>query len=148
MECIILVGLQASGKSTFYLNYFYKTHMRINLDMLKKRKREDIFLQACVDGSQRVVIDNTNPTVEERQRYIELFKKYHFKIIGYYFEADLESCLERNICREGKEKIPERGIRSTLSKMVLPSYTEGFDELYTVHTKKNTIKIDRIDNEV
>ena len=39
-ECIIFVGIQGSGKSTFYKENFFKTHVRINLDMLKSRNRE------------------------------------------------------------------------------------------------------------
>ena len=148
MECIIFTGLQASGKSTFYLEKFYKTHIRINLDMLKKRHREDIFLQACIEGKQRVVIDNTNPTTEERQKYIALFKKHHFRIIGYYFKSDLEECLERNSQRKGKENIPERGVRSTYHKMTKPSYVEGFDELYEITIGKKEVLITEINNEV
>ncbi|MFK5976608.1 MAG: hypothetical protein QM493_08880 [Sulfurovum sp.] len=42
---VIFIGLQASGKSTFFLENFYKTHIRINFDMLKTRHRENIFLK-------------------------------------------------------------------------------------------------------
>ena len=35
MEAVLFVGLQASGKSTFYRERFFRTHVRINLDMLK-----------------------------------------------------------------------------------------------------------------
>ena len=144
MECIIFTGLQASGKSTFYLENFYKTHIRINLDMLKKRPREKIFLQACVDGQQRVVIDNTNPTVEDRARYIELFKKHHFQIVGYVFESDLEVCLERNSKREGKENIPERGVTSTFYKLKKPEYSEGYDKLYEVKIRDNKTVVSEV----
>ena len=39
MEIIILMGIQASGKSTFYRQKFADSHIRINLDMLKTRHR-------------------------------------------------------------------------------------------------------------
>jgi predicted kinase len=35
MEAIILIGIQASGKSTFFQQQFFATHVRINLDSLK-----------------------------------------------------------------------------------------------------------------
>ena len=60
MEAVILIGIQATGKSTFYKEYFYDTHVRINLDMLKTRRREDILLQACIQAKQSFVVDNTN----------------------------------------------------------------------------------------
>jgi predicted kinase len=40
MEAVIFVGIQASGKSTFYCQRFFATHMRISLDMLRTRRRE------------------------------------------------------------------------------------------------------------
>ena len=46
MQLIIFIGIQASGKSTFYQQYFYHTHLRINLDMLKTRHREKLIFEA------------------------------------------------------------------------------------------------------
>ena len=66
MNGIIFMGLQASGKSSFYLQNFYKTHIRLNLDMLKTRHREDILFEACLVAKQPLVIDNTNPTIDDR----------------------------------------------------------------------------------
>lgn len=40
MEAVILCGIQASGKSAFYSERFFHTHVRINLDMLRTRRRE------------------------------------------------------------------------------------------------------------
>jgi predicted kinase len=70
MQAIIFIGIQGAGKSTFYREYFLDTHIRINLDMLKTRHREKLIFQACLDAKQRFVIDNTNPTVEDRKKYI------------------------------------------------------------------------------
>ncbi|MEQ8541828.1 MAG: hypothetical protein RIB93_30755 [Coleofasciculus sp. D1-CHI-01] len=66
MEAVILIGIQASGKSSFCRDRFYNTHIRINLDMLKTRHREAILVQACLDAQQRFVVDNTNPTRADR----------------------------------------------------------------------------------
>ncbi|MDJ0635658.1 MAG: AAA family ATPase [Xenococcaceae cyanobacterium MO_188.B29] len=92
MEAIIFVGLQASGKSSFYREKFIDTHIRINLDMLKTRHREKILFNACLEAKQPFVIDNTNPTIADRSRYIEPAKAKGFKIIGYYFQPNLEEC--------------------------------------------------------
>ncbi len=111
---------------------FYKTHLRLNMDMLKTRHREMIIFNACLEAKQPVVIDNTNPTRAVRAKYIEAFKRYNFEITGYYFSSSIEDCLDRNSSREGKEKIPDIGIKSTYSKLEIPGYTEGFDKLYYV----------------
>ena len=82
MEGIIFIGIQGSGKTTFYQRYFSKTHIRISLDMLKTRHRESILITACIEAKQPFVIDNTNPTREERVKYIEKLKKNKFKVKG------------------------------------------------------------------
>lgn len=141
MESIIFVGIQASGKSTFYKERFFTTHMRINLDMLRTRYREQIFVEASLKGKQPFVVDNTNPTVADRQKYIEAAKEHDFKVIGYYFQPDYELSLHRNERRQGKAKIPEIGIKSTLKNMQIPSYAEGFDELYMVESFHNEFEV-------
>ncbi|MFP8965221.1 AAA family ATPase [Pokkaliibacter sp. CJK22405] len=132
MKGVIFMGAQASGKSTFYLQQFYKTHIRINLDMLKTRHREALIFQACLNAKQPVVIDNTNPTREVRQKYLTGFQEHRFHVTGYFFESSLADCLRRNDQRQGKEKIPEVGVRSTYHKLEKPTLAEGFDELFSV----------------
>ncbi|MCJ8012590.1 ATP-binding protein [Paenibacillus sp. KQZ6P-2] len=144
MECVIFIGIQASGKSTFYQERFFKTHMRINLDMLKTRNREDIFIEASLRAKQPFVIDNTNSTMFDRQKYIEIAKQHKFKIIGYYFEPDYESSLERNDKRQGKERIAEVGIKSTMKKLQAPLHSEGFDELYQVRSLHEKFEVEAL----
>lgn len=134
MQAIIFIGIQGAGKSTFYREYFLDTHIRINLDMLKTRHREKLIFQACLEAKQKFVIDNTNPTIEDRKKYIIPAKEKGFHILAYYFNSSLSDCKKRNSQREGKKVIPLVGILSTYKKLVLPSYTEGFDGIYSVKT--------------
>jgi predicted kinase len=132
MEGILFVGIQASGKTSFYRRFFFKTHIRLNLDMLKTRHREKVLMQACIQAKQSFVIDNTNPTRLERKKYIDALKAAGFKVKGYYFHSRLENSLDRNVMRTGKEQIPEVGIHATCKKLQPPSFEEGFDELFCV----------------
>jgi predicted kinase len=132
MQAVIFIGVQASGKSTFYKERFFGTHIRISLDVLKTRHREQIFLDACLQSHQNFVIDNTNPTVEDRKRYIIPAKEARFDVIGYYFESKIVTSLQRNQQRQGKERIPDIGIRATHYKLQIPVMHEGFDKLYYV----------------
>ncbi|OTG63889.1 AAA family ATPase [Acinetobacter silvestris] len=137
MQLIIFTGVQASGKSTFYQHYFYHSHLRINLDMLKTRHRENIIFEAALVSKTKMVIDNTNPTKEARARYIQRAKDAGFEVISYYFTTDLNSTLIRNSQRQGKANIPEIGIRATYKKLEQPSSTEGFDEVFQVNIIDN-----------
>jgi len=132
MEALLFIGIQATGKSTFYKQNFIDTHIRINLDMLKTRHRETILVNACLEAKQSFVIDNTNPYRTDRQRYIPLAKAAGFTVIGYYFQSTLKDALIRNQQRSGKARIPEQGIRATLTKLEIPDYSEAFDQLYYV----------------
>ena len=132
MQAVIFIGVQATGKSTFFKERFADTHVRINLDMLKTRNREKLILDACLKARQSFVVDNTNPTTKDRQRYIVSAKAAHFEIIGYYFESKIAASLQRNQDRTGKQRIPAVGVRSTYFRLQIPSVAEGFDKLYYV----------------
>ncbi len=132
MEMILFIGIPGSGKSTFYRERFFDTHLRINLDMLKTRHREQVLIEACILGKQSFVVDNTNVTRAERARYISLVKPAGFEITGYYFRADLESALQRNAQRGGRAQIVHRGVVGRYRQLELPQLSEGFDRLFTV----------------
>lgn len=132
MQLILLCGVQASGKSTFYQQYFYHTHLRLNLDMLKTRHRENILFEAGLASKTKMVIDNTNPDVAARRRYTQCALDAGFEVIAYYFETDLNSALKRNRQRMGKANIPEVGVRATYKKLEIPQLAEGFSEIFQV----------------
>src|SRR3954447_18072724 len=69
MEVVILVGIQASGKSSFYREQFFATHMRISFDLLRTRHRERSLLGWCLGHQQPFVVDTTNVTAAERGLY-------------------------------------------------------------------------------
>ncbi len=133
MEAIIFVGIQGSGKSTFYQRRFFRTHIRLNLDMLKTRHRERILMGACIESKQSFVVDNTNVTRRDRRRYLDALRGTDFTVKCYYFRSRLDECLERNRMREGEENIPDAGVRGSYGRLEIPSYKEGFDALFHVH---------------
>ncbi len=132
MEAIIFCGIQASGKTTFYKENFFKTHLRISLDLLNSRNKEQIFLTTCFATQQRFVIDNTNPTQLARRTYIHQARAYKFKVIGYYFLTSVEEAIARNRKRTGKEHVPIPGIRGTNKKLEPLTFEEGFDQIFHV----------------
>ena len=132
MEAIIFVGLQAAGKSTFYKERFFNTHVRINLDMLRTRHREKVLLQACLEMKQMFVVDKTNPTVQERAKYIVAAKTAGFRIVCYYFVPDVSGSFQRNSNRSEKEGVPPVAIPGTFKRLQPPTLSEGFDALYSV----------------
>lgn len=129
---VILIGLPGSGKSTFYQKVFSRTHLRINLDMLKTRNREMKILEACLATNQSVVIDNTNVKVADRERYIQWGKDYGFRIIGYFINSSVDKCLQQNLRRPDDEQVPKVAILSKKRDLAYPRIEEGFDLLHFV----------------
>lgn len=133
MEAILFVGIQATGKSSFYLERFVHTHVRINLDMLRTRHREAILLRACLEMQQPFVVDNTNPTIVERAQYLAPAHAAGFRVVGYYFQSPVGAAIARNAARTSRVAIPPQAIARTHKKLQPPTLVEGFAELYCVH---------------
>lgn len=132
MDALIFVGVQGSGKTSFYRERFFETHVRINLDMLRTRTREKLLLAACLEGQQSFVVDNTNPLPEDRARYVLPARAAGFRVVAYYFETSLEDAVRRNHLRSGKQKVPVPAVAATLRKLQPPSIAEGFSIVHTV----------------
>ncbi|HYP50705.1 MAG TPA: AAA family ATPase [Pyrinomonadaceae bacterium] len=132
MEAVIFIGVQGAGKSTFFKQRFVDTHIRINGDMLRTKRREQILIEACLRAKQSFVVDKTNGTREQRAGYISVAKSNHFRVVGYYFRSNFAGALKRNDSREGKAKIPEKGLRHFLKRLEKPVYAEGFNRLFYV----------------
>src|SRR5215217_4216219 len=132
MHAVIFCGMQATGKSSFYRERFFRTHVRLSLDLLRTRHREGLLLQACLVARQPFVIDNTNPTRQDRARYVEPARAAGFRVTGYYFDSSVEAALRRNAARAPSERVPIAGIRGTHKRLEPPNPDEGFDELFLV----------------
>ncbi len=138
MQMVLFVGIQATGKSSFYRERFFNTHVRISLDLLKTRHREELLLKACLKGKQRFVIDKINLTRAERQRYISRAKAARFGVEGYFFDSEVADALRRNRNRVGKERIPDAGIFGARKRLEIPTRDEGFDRLFRVRLMEET----------
>jgi predicted kinase len=137
MHLILLIGIPGSGKSTFYTQYYFHTHLRVNLDMLRTRNRENRLLEFCFQTQMPFVVDNTNVLREDRKKYIEAARLHKYKISGYYFESSLEASLERNAKRLGKLQVSEKGVKAKYYQLQIPHKDEGFDELFYVRVQEN-----------
>ncbi|MBE2320272.1 ATP-binding protein [Solirubrobacter sp. CPCC 204708] len=128
MEAVILCGLQASGKTTLYRERFLETHVRISMDLLRTRAREAAFLRVCLETKMPFVVDNTNPTVAERARYVAPAREAGFTVVGYFVDVDFATARARNATRE--RVVPMAGLGDVAKRLVTPTPQEGFDALW------------------
>ena len=145
MELVVFVGLQASGKSTFFRERFAQTHQHISKDLFphnrNKNRRQEHLLHAALSAGRSVVVDNTNPTPEDRRPLVRIGQGYGAKVLGYYFDASVSECLRRNEMREGKARVPDVAIYATAKKLVAPSIEEGFDAVLRVRLNDSAFEV-------
>lgn len=135
-QAIIFMGIQASGKTTFYEQMLAdKGYTHISLDVLHTRNREDLLLAECLDNGRSFVVDNTNPEISVREKYIKKAKEYGYQVIGIFFQSKVRDCMRRN--EQRGLKVPQKAIACTSNNLQLPSLDEGFDELYFVSININ-----------
>ena len=144
MQIIMFVGIPGCGKSTFYKEQFFNSHLRISLDLLNTRNKEQRFLNLALSLQQRVVIDNTNVLREERSKYITQAKEKRYEVVAYYFDSNLSDCLERNEKRSGKDRIEKVGVIAKFKQLQPPSFDEGFDKLYFVKIQGDQFNVKSI----
>jgi len=135
MEAVLLIGAQASGKTTFYRRRFAGTHAWINRDTLGTPARERDALARVLASGQPWVLDRTNALAADRAKTIATAKERGFRVVGYFFRSELKELLARNSRRQGREKIPPAGVIATFKRLQPPTVAEGYDELYTVRVE-------------
>ncbi|HWS99718.1 MAG TPA: AAA family ATPase [Pyrinomonadaceae bacterium] len=135
MEAVLFIGIQGSGKSSFYKERFFDTHIRVNLDMLRTKNRQRVLLGACLQAGQPFVVDNTNVTAAARSQFIAPARAAGFRVVGYYFRADVKAALLRNSRRGGQARVPDAALLGTYKRLQVPRLEEGFDALYYVRVE-------------
>ena len=128
-ECIILIGLPAAGKSTYFHEKLRDTHVRINGDMLRTKHREHLLLTACLQGGISFVVDKTNVSRKDRARWVIAARDAGFTVRGVILDSDRNTCLERNRMRAGSARVPDVAVRDFSARYERPSLDEGFDSL-------------------
>jgi predicted kinase len=130
MQAVVFSGIPASGKTSFYREHFFNTHVRISLDLLKTRPRENILLHACLAAKQPFVVDNTNLTAAHRAHYAKIAHAAGFKAILYFFDIDAKTAMARNDAR--RPKVPPVAIYAGRKKLQPPTVDEPFEEIHIV----------------
>ncbi len=135
-DLVIFVGLQGSGKTTYYRQHFAATHVHVSKDLMKNARgrdtRQRLLIEKAFEAGKPVVVDNTNPTPAVRAPLIALARRHGARVIAYFFDVPVKVAVERNRAREGKGRVPDVAIYVASKKLVPPKFEEGFDEIHVV----------------
>lgn len=142
MECVILIGLPAAGKTSFYRERFARTHDLVSKDLLRNTRRpgrrQEQLIMASLSSGRSVVVDNTNASAALRAPLIALARAHGAEVAGYYFPTEPGDALRRNRARQGRERVPDVAIFAISKLLEPPSPAEGFDRLFTVRLDEQT----------
>jgi len=139
MELAILVGVPASGKTSFVRSRLAATHRHVGKDLLghgrRGAARQRAAIEAALETGASVVVDNIHARAAERAELIGVARAHGARVVGYYFDAPVREAVERNRGRTGKARVPDAAIYVAARGLQPPAPAEGFDVLYRVRLR-------------
>ena len=158
-EFVMLVGIPASGKSTYaerLTKKGYRVHSSDKIreelfgdeneqkdkskvfEVLHKRIKEDL------QNGVSCVYDATNMNMRRRIAFLNQIKKYPCRKKCVLFAIPVEECKRRNESRE--RKVPDSVFDKMLRQFQCPYYYEGWDEIQVIGSeKKYEIPLDEME---
>lgn len=146
-EIVVLVGLQASGKSTFARDRFGATHVIVSKDTFpnakNKARRQAREIDAALADGRSILVDNTNVRVADRAPIVAAARAWGARCLAFVFDDSFEECVRRNALRDGRSCVPEVAVRATAKVRVDPTAAEGFDEILWVRGPLDARRLER-----
>eukprot|EP00299_Pterocystis_sp_00344_P011833 c5586_g1_i1.p1 GENE.c5586_g1_i1~~c5586_g1_i1.p1 ORF type:complete len:312 (-),score=46.10 c5586_g1_i1:70-1005(-) len=131
-EMIIMVGRPASGKTTFVQRYFERFgYVHVNRDPSKTHVEFVSAVETALLNGQRVVIDQTNPSKQNRARFKQLCGG-RVPCRCFVMNTPQEVCEHNNKLRErieGINKVPLVAYNMFKSVYEEPDLSEGFQDI-------------------
>ena len=138
-ELVLFVGCPASGKSTFYTLYMKPAgYGHINRDKLGSWQKCVAECSRMLQAGHSVVVDNTNPDLESRGRYLSLASGANVPARCFLFTTSIPHAQHNNRFRELTNKDPHYkrvnaiAFNSYKSRFLQPQVEEGFAEIVMV----------------
>lgn len=160
-QLIIMCGVAGSGKSTWVMKHIndfkgtssYVSRDAIRFSMIKDgddyfAKENEVFkrfinkIKRFLKDSDNIIVDATHITPGSRRKLLNALGSSlkDTKIIIVVIKNDLETILKQNNMREGRAKVPEGTIKSMCKSFIMPTFDEGFDEIWEYGNNRYLIR--------
>jgi predicted kinase len=156
LDIVLVCGLPGSGKSHFARSFFLKSgRKRVNRKEIRRHLFEmtsfgqkwteaefagnDEFLVKHVEkkivehflqNHQKLLLDNTNISVESRKHYLAIAHQTGKSIGAIFLNTPVGQCLQRNRGRD--DAVPESVIAQLAAEKELPEVSEGYREVLVI----------------
>jgi bifunctional polynucleotide phosphatase/kinase len=136
-ELIIFVGFPGSGKSTFISkNLIQNNYNVISQDVSKTKNKCHKLCEQFMKEKKKIVIDNTNPSLETRMNYIDLAKKYNYNVRCFHMSTTENHSRHNAMYRylyQNKPYIPSLVFNIYKKKYEKPTLQEGYSEIININ---------------
>lgn len=136
LELAVLIGLQASGKSTFCDQMLAGSHVVVSKDHFPKarhrQRRQMRLVTEALAAGHSVAVDNTNPSPQEWRPLVAAAQAHGATTVAYWFVPDLAAAMARNAARDAAARVPDVGLYATVKRLRQPGPADGFDRRYAV----------------
>ncbi|KAM3655959.1 LOW QUALITY PROTEIN: bifunctional polynucleotide phosphatase/kinase [Ammospiza maritima maritima] len=136
-EVLLTVGFPGAGKSTFVKRYLVPAgYEYVNRDTLGSWQRCVSACSAALARGRSVVVDNTNPDPESRQRFVACAREAAVPCRCLLFTANLEqarhNCRFRDMTQSGHVPVTDAVLFGYKKQFVAPNLSEGFSQILQI----------------
>uniref|UniRef100_A0A6C0EBK4 Polynucleotide kinase 3'-phosphatase n=1 Tax=viral metagenome TaxID=1070528 RepID=A0A6C0EBK4_9ZZZZ len=130
-EMIVLIGFPASGKS--YLSKHIKDTNFVKVDIINRDTCKTIpkclklTEESCKNGNS-IIVDNTNPSIENRKKFLDIAKKYKYKCSCYILDVDEDTAVHNNYYRQYKIWLNEHKITKIVPLVAYNIFHSQYEE--------------------
>jgi len=135
LRIVFMIGPPASGKSSFSRHPVFGEYVVVNKDTLKTELKCIKKIKEAVEAGKNIIVDNTNPSAEGRQKYLYLVDNRYVKIAVYFKIPNIHAMHNahyRQLTDPSAKHIPAVVYHTYSSRLDEPTTPSEFDEIIQI----------------